>query len=282
MPVKAIGGIALLLALAGLLLSLNFVTPWDEIALGEDAMRRWDAAAAVAHFTAAIHMKPESPEVRLRIGSDYADAVRFYGEVTPEIMAMADAAIQHLSAVLALDNRNAKAYLKLGAVFEWQGRWNDALRSYDRAAALNPSDPLPYFRIAVLDWFLAYNRRVQVLATHGLGWKNAFPTMAECEQVSRENTQTINNGIAMLKRALQLAPDEIDPLAYLRALYREKAAASCGDVAARATALEAAEKWHGAYCDKRQQHEFSSHEYLSDGPAGLLGSPCERESPSKK
>ena len=64
-----------------------------------------------------------------------------------------------------------------------------------------------------------------------------------CEMLQDKNAPVIQDGIAMLQKALDLRPDYDDAMAYLNLLYREKGDLECDDPAARAADLKTADEW---------------------------------------
>ena len=59
-----------------------------------------------------------------------------------------------------------------------------------------------------------------------------------CELLKEKNSGVIEDGIAMLQKALQLRPDYDDAMAYLNLIYRERGDLQCDDPAARASDLK--------------------------------------------
>jgi hypothetical protein len=64
-----------------------------------------------------------------------------------------------------------------------------------------------------------------------------------CEKLRAENTALVNDGIANLKRAIELKPDNADAMQYLQLMYRRHADLACGDKTALSADLKLAEEW---------------------------------------
>jgi hypothetical protein len=94
---------------------------------------------------------------------------------------------------------------------------------------LRPDDPEPYYWIGVIDWTLSFRANGELRANDnktvrgdGLGAADPFPVEVR-EQYTREYGSIINEGIDVLKHAIELRPDYDDAMAYLNLLYRRKA-----------------------------------------------------------
>ena len=64
-----------------------------------------------------------------------------------------------------------------------------------------------------------------------------------CESLRQKSSHVIQDGIAMLDKALQLRLDYDDAMAYMNLLYREKGDLECDDPAARTADLKTADEW---------------------------------------
>ena len=84
--------------------------------------------------------------------------------------------------------------------------------------------------MAVIDWTQSYQPRMEERAKAGLKpdeWIMKDKSNKKvCEMLREKNSAVIEDGIAMLQKALQLRPDYDDAMAYLNLLYRERATCS--------------------------------------------------------
>ena len=99
-----------------------------------------------------------------------------------------------------------------------------------------------------------------------------------CEMLHEKSSGVIQDGIAMLQKALELRPDYDDAMAYLNLIYREKGDLECDDPAARAADLKTADEWvdktmatkkikaekqpgtRASRCQANNAHNFLDHE----------------------
>src|SRR6266481_5832716 len=77
----------------------------------------------------------------------------------------------------------------------------------------------------------------------GLKPEEALKDKKVCAMLQQKVKDVIQDGIAMLEKALQLRPDYDDAMAYMNLLYRERADVQCDDPAARAADLKTADEW---------------------------------------
>jgi tetratricopeptide (TPR) repeat protein len=126
-------------------------------------------------------------------------------------------------------------------------KFEDAKTFYRKALDIDPNDPEPYYSIAVIDWTQSYQPRMEERAKAGLKpdeWIMKDKSNKKvCDMLKTKNSPVIDDGIAMLQKALTLRPDYDDAMAYLNLLYREKGDLECDDAGARAADLKTADEW---------------------------------------
>jgi hypothetical protein len=101
--------------------------------------------------------------------------------------------------------------------------------------------------VAVIDWTQSYQPRMEERAKAGLKpdeWIMKDKSNKKvCEMLREKNTAVIEDGIAMLQKALQIRPDYDDAMAYLNLIYRERGDLQCDDAGARAADMKTADEW---------------------------------------
>jgi hypothetical protein len=81
---------------------------------------------------------------------------------------------------------------------------------------------------------------------------------AGCWALKESNAPIVEEGIAALAKAIDLQPEYDDTMAYMNLLYRERAEIQCGDSAARAADLEAADHWADLTLSSKQAKDEKS------------------------
>ena len=149
--------------------------------------------------------------------------------------------------MLERDPKNINSVKGIAYLYLQIKRFDDAKTFYRKAIDLDPNDPEPYYSVAVIDWTQSYQPRMEERAKVGLKpdeWIMKDKGNKKVCQMLREKTSGfIQDGIAMLEKALQLRPDYDDAMAYMNLLYRERADLECDDPAARAADLKTADVW---------------------------------------
>jgi tetratricopeptide (TPR) repeat protein len=105
------------------------------------------------------------------------------------------------------------AMANLSGLYSGMGDYDRAKEWYRKRLELEPDNPVPMYGIATIDWQLAYDE------TGMTGESVEFLS----EERSAEINQLVDEGIASLKKALELDPEYVDAMQYLNLLYREKA-----------------------------------------------------------
>ena len=201
---------------------------------GNDLYRAGKFAEAVSKFEAATRLDPDFPTLQLHIG--YANmALRnaSEGKAADRYAAKAIAAFSRYMELRPGDERGTKFYLQmlldsgrndaalrflerqhrdnprdvkivssLGVVSSKVGRFSDALKWYEKRAALLPTETKARYLIGTLCWEHLYKN-------------DAVVTIKRIEIADR--------GIAALQQALKLQKDYAEALTYINLLYRERA-----------------------------------------------------------
>jgi tetratricopeptide (TPR) repeat protein len=125
------------------------------------------------------------------------------------------------------------------------GEYDLAKEWYRQRLELEPTNPVPMYGIATIDWQLAYDE------TGMTGESVEFLS----EERSAEINQLVDEGIASLKKALELDPEYVDAMQYLNLLYREKAKLTAEEEEKRTWEREADKLALQALELKRKQQE---------------------------
>jgi tetratricopeptide (TPR) repeat protein len=111
-------------------------------------------------------------------------------------------AIKYFESQLAKDNTNTAFMQKLAFLYAQSGKFDEALKWYERRATVEPNNAEAYYIIGVICWEKSY--------------KFADITPEERERVVKAGTQA-------LEKAIKINPKYSDAYLYMNLLYREKA-----------------------------------------------------------
>ena len=218
----------------------------DQLNKGVQSYKNAKYEEAINHFQQAVSLDPSLVNARLYLATAYAQQV-IQGVDTPENLQNAQQAIDQYKEVLERDPKNINSVKGIAYLYLQIQKFDDAKTFYRKAIEIDPNDPEPYYSVAVIDWTQSYQPRMEERAKVGL--KPDEWIMKEkgnkkvCEMLREKHSGVIQDGIAMLQKALELRPDYDDAMAYLNLLYREKGDLECDDPAARAADLKTADEW---------------------------------------
>jgi tetratricopeptide (TPR) repeat protein len=179
----------------------------DNLNKGVRAFREAHYENAVKYFEQAVQLDPELTTAEIYLATAYAQQY-VPGGRGEDNAKNAQMAIQTFENVLKRDPNNVNAIAGLASIYQNLGQEDTKnLRKahdfYMKYAALDSTNPVPFYAIGSLDWLMVYD-------------KNNPPP-------EDEQGQLIDEGLANLDKSLALNPDYDDAMTYKNLLYREKA-----------------------------------------------------------
>lgn len=122
-------------------------------------------------------------------------------------------AISTFEEVLQLDPNNVNAIQSIASLYNALGDYTKSKEFYQRRVRLEPQNPVPLYGIGVINYSIVN----QETGPNGEYVANLTPEKkAELNQIADE-------GIDVLKKALELNKDYYDAMSYLNLVYRKKA-----------------------------------------------------------
>lgn len=207
----------------------------DALNQGVQAFKNAQFEEAERLFARAKQLDPTLVNAPLYLATAYASQY-IPGAPSEEIVQKGKMAAQEYRQVLDRHPENLSAIDGLASIlYQMAGQpFSSALfeesKSYHKKhIELRPNDPQPYYSVGVIDWALAYRANTQLRAEFnksvgGTGLRDTDPLP---EFLRREYVQQfgsiVDEGIAMLRRAMELKSEYDDAMTYLNLLYRRKA-----------------------------------------------------------
>jgi tetratricopeptide (TPR) repeat protein len=188
----------------------------DELNRGVTAFTAQRYDEAIEHFKVAVDADPELIAARLYLATAYR--AQFIPQATSvENLEKARLAIETFQDVIdtaAEDKQSrATAMANLAGIYSGMGEYEKAKEWYRERTDLEPDNPDPLYGIGTINWQLVYDET-------GMTGEN-IENMEE-EQLAEVNL-LVDEGVDVLKKALELNPEYVDAMQYLNLLYREKA-----------------------------------------------------------
>jgi tetratricopeptide (TPR) repeat protein len=207
----------------------------DYLNKGVQSFKNGQYDVAIEDFKQAKDLDPTLMNARLYLATAYATQY-IPGAPSQENMQFGNQAIKEFKEVLQMDPNNLSAIDGIGSIlFQMAGTPFDAAKFeesktyHQKHISLQPNDPEPYYWIGVIDWTLAFRANLAMRAdynkdhlTKQVKDTDTLPASLRAEYRAKEGA-LIDEGIAALKKAIQIRPDYDDAMAYLNLLYRRKA-----------------------------------------------------------
>src|SRR5437016_8655968 len=214
----------------------------DQLNKGVQSYKSAKYEEAIDHFQKAVSLDPGLINARLYLATAYAQQY-IPGADSEDNNRMGQQAIYQYKAVLERDPKNVNSVKGIAYLYLQMKKFEDAKQYYRKPSELDPNEPEAYYSIGVIDWTQSYQPRMEERSKLGLKPEEPLKDKKVCAMLQQKVKDVIQDGIAMLEKALQLRPDYDDAMAYMNLLYREKADLECTDPAARAADLKTADDW---------------------------------------
>jgi tetratricopeptide (TPR) repeat protein len=235
-------GMAVSFAIAGYAQQESQVDAREALSQGVVAYRAANYEGAIEHFSRAVRLDPELTMAHLYLATAYAQ--KFVpGVDTPENVVWATRALSEYSEVLQrkpsdVTSLKGVAYLKLQLK-----DFRQAKESYQKAIAVDPNDPELFYAAGVADWSMAYESVMAEKAKLDAESGDALFLQPACTDARSAALANVEDGLAMLVKAISLRKDYDDAMAYMNLLYHLRADLECGNEQAHAADLKRANDW---------------------------------------
>jgi tetratricopeptide (TPR) repeat protein len=200
----------------------------EALTAGVEQFKNGQYEKAIDDFKDARRFDPDLLNASLYLATTYSFQY-IPGALSDENREKGELAIAEFRNVLTLDPANLAAIDGLGSLeFQMSGSlfnrelFLESKNYFKRHISLKPADVEPYYWIGVIDWTLAFRADREIRTSHNLPEVGPLSPAAR-EKYSIEYSETIQEGIDSLKKAISLRPDYDDAMLYLNLLYRRKA-----------------------------------------------------------
>ena len=187
----------------------------DQLNKGVSAYTAKHYDEAIGFFQQSVEKDPDLIEGYLYLAA--AQRAQFIPQGTSaENLRRAREAIKTFEEVLDRSEdttHQSTAMANLAGIYSGMGRHDEAKSWYRKRIDVEPDNPEPLYGVATINWQLAYDET-------GMTGENV--EVLE-EEKKEEIGALVDEGIDVLKQALQVDPEYADAMQYLNLLYREKA-----------------------------------------------------------
>jgi tetratricopeptide (TPR) repeat protein len=207
----------------------------DLLNKGVAAFKNGQYDTAIEDFKQSKDLDPNLMNARLYLATAYASQY-IPGAPSEQNVRLGTQAINEFKEVLQIDANNISAIDGIGSIiFQMAGqpydpkKFEESKTYHQKHIELRPNDPEPYYWIGVIDWTLSFRANGEMRADYNknnirkqIKDTDSLPASVRSEYTSKYGAM-VDEGIADLKKAIELRPDYDDAMAYLNLLYRRKA-----------------------------------------------------------
>jgi tetratricopeptide (TPR) repeat protein len=209
----------------------------DQLNRGIQSFKAGQTDAAIENFKQAKELDPNLLMAKLYLGTAYQSSY-IPGATSDENQRMGTQALSEYQDVLRVDPNNLDAIDRIGALLNSMAsvpfsadKLNESKTYWQKHIALKGDDADPYYWIGVIDWKLAYNTDMTMRATYNRVPGNYKKQVKDDQSLpaelrdkfASEQSKTVDEGLAALKKATELRQDYDDAIAYLSLMDRQKA-----------------------------------------------------------
>jgi hypothetical protein len=209
----------------------------DQLNRGIQSFKAGQTDAAIENFKQATQLDPNLLMAKLYLGTAYQSSY-IPGAPSDENQRLGKQALEEYQEVLNVDPNNLDAIDRIGALLNSMAsapfspdKLNESKSYWQKHISLKPDDPEPYYWIGVIDWTLSYKSNMSMRAEYNHvpgNYKKQIhddqPMTADMrDKFAAGQTKIVDEGLAALKKAIDLKPDYDDAIAYLSLMDRQKA-----------------------------------------------------------
>lgn len=206
----------------------------DQLNKGVEAFSSGQYDQAIEDFKNAHQYDPSLTNAQLYLAAAY-QAQYIPGAPSPDNLRNAQEAIKINQDILSSDPNNLNAIDNLGSLsynmattpFDEQGMLK-AKDFQEKHIQLSPNDAAPYYWLGVIDWQLSYHVNQDIRDEYNHSGKKPIKETdplpkEQSAQFTQKESDTVQDGITALNKAIELKPDYDDAMGYLSLLDRQKA-----------------------------------------------------------
>ena len=235
-------GLLVLLAIAGAAQGEPQVSAQSELDAGVQAFKQAHYEDAINHFEQAAILEPGFTLAHLYLAAAYSQMF-VPGVDTADNVIWATKALDQYSEILRTNPSDIESIKGLAYLRFQLNSFEQAKEDYAKAIALDPKDPELLYAAAVVNWSIANREITTEKAKVDAESDYSLISSEGCADARSKSLAGIDNGIAMLTKAMSLRKDYDDAMTYMTQLYRLRAELECGNKKAYRADLQQANEW---------------------------------------
>lgn len=196
----------------------------DNLNKGVQAYKQARYPEAVTFFQKAVELDPSFATTHLYLASTYMSQY-IPGAESEENVRMAENAFKTFQRVLELDPKNELATASIASLYFNQKKFDEAMEWNQKLVGLNPNSKEAFYTMGVIAWtkWLQPDRE----ARNKMGMQPEDPGPLKDKKVREElrakHLPMLDEGIANMKKALEIDKEYDEAMAYMNLLIRYRA-----------------------------------------------------------
>jgi tetratricopeptide (TPR) repeat protein len=238
-----------------------------DLALSSEARENGNYHSALRYAQTAVSLDPDMKSAHFAVGKLADDLCVPDANPGPD-MRMCNLAIEEYKRILQRDADKEAA--KDLAFLLWRLGNEESETYYRKTLALDPNDPEALAAIAAMNQSISWRDVAMRKAQAGIPREKPLIRFAECSEIRQTDLARVNEGVAFLMKALQVASRNTDFMIWLSQLYKTRAELQCGDPRAYRADIAEGRRWNkAAYAVKAVSADLSLGRYPPAPPAPL-------------
>lgn len=207
---------------------------------GMVARQKIDLDGALSHLQRAVDLDPSMIRAHFALGLTAQD---LSGPQSSPRRDMGAIAIREYKKVLELNASHAEAAMNLAYLLYSFGDLAESERYYRKALDFRQDDAEAACGVAALDAKRGWSDVAETRNNLKLSSEKLLIDSPSCRNVRDRNLMRFEEGIALLTRAREAAPDNVELVGFLNMLYRGRAQIQCGNRSVYEADEDIARKW---------------------------------------
>ncbi len=208
----------------------------DQYRKGAQAFRSGQFQIATDYFRNAVDLDPSLLNAKLFLATAMVSQYIPGGKSEENVKIGEEAIVEFEKVVEAVEAEPQESLTEeqtmarnnalggIAGIYYNMERFEDAKIFQRKRIEIDPNNPEPYYWVGVIDWAIAYPKRMGYRQDLKIQFKPEEPLpRGDREDLAEMNGEIVEEGIQMLERAIELKPNHWTAMTYLNLLYRERA-----------------------------------------------------------
>ena len=208
----------------------------DQYRKGAQAFRSSQFQIATDYFRNAVELDPSLLNAKLFLATAMVSQYIPGGKSEENVKIGEEAIVEFERVVEAVEAEREEDWTEghtvardtalggIAGIYYNMERFEEAKVYQKKRIEVDPNNPEPFYWVGVIDWAMAYPKRMGYRQDLKIQFKPDEPLpRRDREDLAEMNEEIVEEGIQMLESAIKLKPNHWTAMTYLNLLYRERA-----------------------------------------------------------